>query len=56
MPAGERKIPEPIVMPITRATELQRPSVRGRRSGDVAPVTIARNGTTDMAHGYMANG
>ena len=31
MPAGERKMPEPIVMPMTSATELQRPRVRGRR-------------------------
>jgi hypothetical protein len=46
MPAGDRKMPEPIVMPITSATELQRPNVRGNRSGDVALVTIARNGST----------
>ena len=32
MPAGDRKMPEPIVMPMTSATELQRPSVRGKRS------------------------
>ena len=33
MPAGERKMPEPIVMPTTSATELQKPSVRGRLAG-----------------------
>src|SRR5262249_13427462 len=29
MPAGDRKMPDPIVMPTTRATELHSPSVRG---------------------------
>jgi hypothetical protein len=29
MPAGARKMPEPIVMPTTRATELQSPRVLG---------------------------
>ena len=31
MPAGDRKMPEPMVMPMTSATELHRPRVRGRR-------------------------
>ena len=31
IPAGDRKIPEPMVMPTTSATELHSPSVRGRR-------------------------
>src|SRR5438094_7066549 len=30
IPAGDRKMPEPIVMPITSATELQSPSRRGK--------------------------
>src|SRR5215831_10681852 len=43
MPAGVRKIPEPIVMPMTTATALQRPSCRGsvpgveRGDGSVIP-------------------
>ncbi len=33
MPAGERKIPEPIVEPMTTATALQRPRVRRSSCG-----------------------
>src|SRR5262245_3053514 len=32
IPAGDRKMPDPIVIPTTSATELQRPSVRGNLS------------------------
>ena len=46
MPAGERKMPEPIVMPMTSATELQRPSVRGSSCGGwsagIGAVSLAR--------------
>ena len=31
MPAGERKIPEPMVEPMSTAIALARPSLRGRR-------------------------
>src|ERR1043166_5639874 len=36
--AGVRKIPDPIVVPMTTATALQRPRERGRVSRDSAPV------------------
>ena len=38
IPAGERKMPDPIVMPTTSATELHNPSVRGSLS---SPVSMA---------------
>src|SRR5580704_6133061 len=40
IPAGDRKMPDPIVIPTTIATELQMPSLRGNRStgGDVPTV------------------
>ena len=36
MPAGDRKIPEPIVEPMSTATALKRPSRRGSRDGAAA--------------------
>ncbi len=42
MPAGDRKIPEPMVIPTTSATELQRPSVRGSRSEETDVVAMSR--------------
>jgi hypothetical protein len=39
-PAGDRKIPEPIVMPMTIAAALQIPSVRGSVDGTVNGVSI----------------
>jgi hypothetical protein len=33
MPAGDRKIPEPIVVPTRTAIALQRPRVRGSSAG-----------------------
>ncbi|OFW13193.1 MAG: hypothetical protein A3F69_00245 [Acidobacteria bacterium RIFCSPLOWO2_12_FULL_66_10] len=41
IPAGDRKMPEPIVMPTTSATELQGPRVLGRRSG-VARILVGK--------------
>ena len=48
IPAGERKIPEPIVMPMTSATELQRPRVRGSLP---APCASLMRGKTSTGHG-----
>src|SRR5690349_24470146 len=49
MPAGERKIPDPIVIPTTSATELQRPSVRGSFSAGVGGVVVMAVGRGPMA-------
>src|SRR5262245_6279861 len=55
MPAGDRKMPEPIVIPTTSAMELQRPRVRGRRSVCGATVlmlsrSLQHVGTDDEQH------
>ena len=41
MPAGERKMPEPIVVPMTTATALQRPSRRGSDDGGLVEEELA---------------
>ena len=52
--AGVRKMPEPIVIPMTRATELHRPSVRGSfsdRNGageDMGRARLARRGLSPL--------
>src|SRR5499427_6439070 len=51
MPAGERKIPEPIVIPITSATELQSPRVRGSRDGGA--LALISGGR--LAHGSLCH-
>jgi hypothetical protein len=51
IPAGVRKIPDPIVMPMTTATALHRPSRRGSASAGVLDSLIdwaeVRRGTLD---------
>ncbi len=42
MPAGDRKMPEPIVIPMTNATELQSPNVRGSLVGVVEVALMER--------------
>jgi hypothetical protein len=45
MPAGVRKMPPPIVMPITRPIELRRPSRRTRVAAMVVGVYVSAKGS-----------
>ena len=57
IPAGERKIPEPIVIPTTSATELQSPSVRGSLLFCMSPNlnTLVRYATGDGTRAQRAS-